>query len=470
MGGSSLGQPSHRLYAELLPNIRQVTLYVSLPPFSTSDLNITLSPDCQTIETTYQEESSKLRLPTRISEASRDRLKFNQEQKHGGEFSFRLPVDENQSAQSEREGDGDCVPWGATHLGFTTRLRCRQCQNQLLRNDSDVGDSSTKKSSQGLVFKDLPSQNWAEMMDFWHCHKPDEPGHDHDHNHSHDDQNGHGRKEPKDPNETVKGYGASNRLVATAGTVLVDVSSFVIAEDDGVGLKKEPSENQNQEENTKGTTCSSSDEQPNPRKNGHTKVLETRTAKLLCRYCGITLGAEDNEVVAGGWRIDKASVSVFPGLNKATTETNDLGKVEWETYPVETIMAAQLSELIEREGLRRFVVHCSDSDDNGGLLLWVFNPDIRYSSSHSQDTSMGQLPPTSGRAMKVFYQYLSASKVDSLLANELGERQSTSVGELDLHSGTVLKELKGSLEGSTQMLPIPARKFQEWNVGVMNRT
>ena len=23
-------------------------------------------------------------------------------------------------------------------------------------------------------WKDLPSENWAEMMDFWHCHRPDD--------------------------------------------------------------------------------------------------------------------------------------------------------------------------------------------------------------------------------------------------------------------------------------------------------
>lgn len=73
--------------------------------------------------------------------------------------------------------------------------------------------------------------------------------------------------------------------------------------------------------------------------------------------------------MAGGWRIGKASVSVFPGLNTAKTETEDLGKVRWETYLVETIVAAQLSELIEREGLRRFVVHCSDNDEDDGLLV-----------------------------------------------------------------------------------------------------
>jgi hypothetical protein len=71
--------------------------------------------------------------------------------------------------------------------------------------------------------------------------------------------------------------------------------------------------------------------------------------------------------------------------------------------------------------------------------------------------------------MKVFYQYLSSSRVESLLANELGERQSTSMGELDLHSRRILEEVKSSLKTGTEMLPVLARNFQEWNVAVMNR-
>lgn len=232
---------SIRLYAELLPNIRQVTLYVSLPP-SSNKCNIALSTDCQTVETSYDAESVKLKLPARVSEASRERLRFDDEQKKG-ELSFRLVVDENRHVSGHEEGDGVNGPWSAVDLGPNTKLRCRRCQNTLLRyhsrinRDSNVGESSGEKTSSTMIFKDLPSQNWAEMMDFWHCHKPDEPGHGHDHNHSHGGD-GQNPENTRDQNGAVKGYGASNRVVATAGTVLVDVSSFVLAEDDGVGLIK----------------------------------------------------------------------------------------------------------------------------------------------------------------------------------------------------------------------------------------
>lgn len=79
------------------------------------------------------------------------------------------------------------------------------------------------------------------------------------------------------------------------------------------------------------------------------------------------LGAEDNEVATGGWRIYKANISVCPRSRETAADNSD--EESWETYSVETIVAAQLLELIEREGVRRFVVHCSDSDGDGGILV-----------------------------------------------------------------------------------------------------
>jgi hypothetical protein len=108
----------------------------------------------------------------------------------------------------------DFVPWTAADMSPTTRLRCCGCENIVLDTRSE-----------GWTWKDLPSGNWAEMMDFWHCHKPDPP-------------NGHGHGEDEDPNAQTKGYGAANQVVATAGTVLVDVATFLVSEADCRGLKK----------------------------------------------------------------------------------------------------------------------------------------------------------------------------------------------------------------------------------------
>ena len=59
-------------------------------------------------------------------------------------------------------------------------------------------------------WKDLPSEGWAEMMEFWHCHKPNEP-------HDHEDQN------------ASKGYAANNSVALEAGVGLVDTMNFMLA-------------------------------------------------------------------------------------------------------------------------------------------------------------------------------------------------------------------------------------------------
>ncbi|EGW33072.1 uncharacterized protein SPAPADRAFT_150678 [Spathaspora passalidarum NRRL Y-27907] len=50
----------------------------------------------------------------------------------------------------------------------TFQFVCANCETPLIRSEM-------------YTFKDMPSEYWYEMMDFWHCHKPES-----DHDHSHD--------------------------------------------------------------------------------------------------------------------------------------------------------------------------------------------------------------------------------------------------------------------------------------------
>lgn len=56
------------------------------------------------------------------------------------------------------------------------------------------------------------------MMEFWHCHKPNEP---HDHEHQTD----------------KKGYSADSMLAITPSVGLVNATSFVLAADDCENIK-----------------------------------------------------------------------------------------------------------------------------------------------------------------------------------------------------------------------------------------
>jgi hypothetical protein len=70
------------------------------------------------------------------------------------------------------------------------------------------------------------------------------------------------------------------------------------------------------------------------------------------------------------------------------------------------------------------------------------------------------------QAMKVFYQ--EKDDVDKLLAPEIGQPSPLSVEELELPS-MIFQALSDALHRSSQMLPVSARKFNEWQVGLLSR-
>jgi hypothetical protein len=96
----------------------------------------------------------------------------------------------------------NCAPWSAKYLGKETEFVCRGCGSEIV-----------KKGSIG-TWRDLPSENWAEMMDFWHCHKPEVPG---------------GHVEQSAAN---RGYGANTKFTPTPGIGFVDLTSFLLADTD----------------------------------------------------------------------------------------------------------------------------------------------------------------------------------------------------------------------------------------------
>jgi hypothetical protein len=147
-----------------------------------------------------------------------------------------MPVDEEDVQRSALDEVMDAfVPWAAGDMDSYTKLRCRKCESILLdvpELSATVASPSGESQAAGWTWKDLPSGNWAEMMDFWHCHKPDEHEHDED---------AAAKQSAEDENSKVKGYGASNQVLASSGTVLVDVATFLVSERDCKGLKKKVS-------------------------------------------------------------------------------------------------------------------------------------------------------------------------------------------------------------------------------------
>lgn len=191
--------PIH-IYAEHLINIRSLTIQISLP--TSSDGSTTLSVDGNILALSHQGETAKITLPVSVPESERAKLSVFPASTTN--LSFRIRLDDTPTRDSQ---NGETViPWTATSLSQQAELLCRSCDVEILPR------------GQVQTWKDLPSEGWAEMMEFWHCHKPNEP---HDHEHQTD----------------KKGYSADSMLAITPSVGLVNAINFVLAADDCKNIK-----------------------------------------------------------------------------------------------------------------------------------------------------------------------------------------------------------------------------------------
>ncbi|KAI9819501.1 MAG: hypothetical protein M1827_006949 [Pycnora praestabilis] len=320
-----------QLYAEFLLNIRQQTIYASLQSPQDENTRFQLSSDNATITLSHDNVSASVRLPTKVTNpGSQLRVPSVPTQ----ELTFRLQLESTDAPQASNTLAGDDeVPWDAKTLEAATEVSCRHC------NKCFIPAWSIRE------WKDLPSENWAEMMDFWHCHKPS----DHDYEHGEED----------DHHSSSKGYAASNRLVAERGVGFVDLCYFLLLTTDVASVEVVQ---------------------------GLGSAKEQRSQDIQCSDCKAVLGVYDAR--ANGYRIYKWSVAVRQDENDTSRQ-----------YPVQAFISAQLLALIDNQAVRRFVIHNKEVGETGSaLLLWVFNADLYYSSSL---VSSGPK-----RAMKVFYKTL----------------------------------------------------------------
>lgn len=190
------------LYAELLLNIRQVSVFAILPSIANEKTRVELSSDQKILSLLHNDEEAKIELPCSVANDTNVKIPSNATE----ELSFRLGISTTAKPfQNVKSYNESSVPWSACKLTHETQIACQSCGNLLATNVS--------------VWKDLPSGGWADMMDFWHCHKPTT-------------ENGSDASAG-----TTKGYAASNDLGPTKGVGLVDVTHFLLAEIDCTGIK-----------------------------------------------------------------------------------------------------------------------------------------------------------------------------------------------------------------------------------------
>ena len=199
------------LYIEHLLNIKTLSIQASLSTVSNKETKATLSADGKELTLTHEEETASIQLPINISPNRKSNVKFTIPAIPSKELSFRVQLEEKPGVQNGALSNGDVdsgnlVPWGAGSLTAEAEVCCANCSSVVV--------------SRGRIrtWKDLPSQGWAEMMEFWHCHKPHEPHH-------------HGEGEIK------KGYASDSKLAVESGVGLVDVVHFLFASEDCANVK-----------------------------------------------------------------------------------------------------------------------------------------------------------------------------------------------------------------------------------------
>jgi ubiquitin-protein ligase E3 D len=193
------------IYAELLSNIRQVSLAVSLSTPSDASTRVMVAADGKQVQLSHHGEARQLEIPAKIALGATS-LTI---QKHGVKaFSWRLPLDADVLTQIPPSHHAISL-WSATDLDSGTGVHCRKCDTTI------VGPNS-------VTWKDLPSENWAEMMEFWHCHKP--------HEHSHNRKDAAGKAD--EASLAARGYGASSTISAQKSIGFVDLTTLLFAESD----------------------------------------------------------------------------------------------------------------------------------------------------------------------------------------------------------------------------------------------
>ncbi|THZ25518.1 hypothetical protein D6C91_02939 [Aureobasidium pullulans] len=260
------------LYAEYLPNIKTLAVTTVLQTPRDGTTALWLSNDRKKVILEHADETHRITLPAKVTGQGTQHLQLP----NTGELQC---VNRISAAPIFDDGEPPAL-WSASSLNAGTNLHCERCDALL---------SSNKIS----VWKDLPSEAWAEMMDLWHCHKPEEPKH------------------TDDDAPAKKGYAAGNKLVAQAGVGLVDVMSFLLSDDDCT-VEFRSSENGD---------------------NVH---------EVNCITCDTALGHRDPQTE--GVRLQKPYLALSQGGSRTT-----------RSYDPAHWFSCYLNQAIETQGVRKFV-------------------------------------------------------------------------------------------------------------------
>ncbi len=168
-----------RYFAEFLPRLKIVSLSVEYPPNEITELK-TDGNGTNIVIKTLNQADIQLRLPVQsipsfdinVQGASKD-----------GYVAFKLPVSPNRTIvdNAERSRTLDSLTTKDTFMWSAKELRSMKNQSAQ-GNRAEVGFLCAKCKNLIIPFSRLrridamPSEFWSEMMEFWHCDRPEAGG------------------------------------------------------------------------------------------------------------------------------------------------------------------------------------------------------------------------------------------------------------------------------------------------------
>ncbi|KAH7627624.1 ubiquitin-conjugating enzyme E2-binding protein [Sordaria sp. MPI-SDFR-AT-0083] len=425
-------QPAPLLYAELLSNIRQISLAVSLGSASDAfSTRVVVAADGENVELNHHGQSHTLRLPSKVAIGG---AILPIQRPGASTLSWRLPLGQATNADASST---DSSTWTATDLKAGSQVACRQCHAIVVNRDVIK------------VWKDLPSENWAEMMEFWHCHKPDDHDHDHDGHHHHQDKaNGDAttgqNAKADDTSLAARGYGASSVISAQQSVGFIDLTTLLFIEQDCSNITYSLSTPEH----------GSPDRQALASGEGGSQI---RSLNVFCSSCQAQLGFYNFRTAAVTllkWQISCDSVSnLSPGL--------------------EECLAATLISTIARSGSSKSLLLpiretlATTEEDGVGkdkvVHIWVLNSSIVYASSATEATATRPGAGSGTLAIKLLYRLVPREEADRMLDSLIGDAQ-----EVNLPVKAI-NEVFRHLDRSNSLLPTTERVFKEWKVGLLRR-
>ncbi|KAK2006693.1 hypothetical protein LZ32DRAFT_611035 [Colletotrichum eremochloae] len=409
-------QETPSIYAELLANIRQLSVAVSLPSPAGSHTQGLVTPDGATLQLQHAGTQTSFKLPGRVQTRGST---LPTPPPASRAISWRLPLEVDASALSPmtttaRSPHDEPVPWTALDLAPGSAVVCRACTAPLV------------PPGRAREWKDLPSENWAEMMDFWHCHKPT----DHE-------RHEHGRGE-QDHLATRRGYGANSSIAAQPGVGMVDLTSFLFSESDCTGLEFSSSPSRDASSDTTSSAVLAGGPDPPP-----------RMLHVFCAGCGAHVGFFNvaiASVVLLKWQVSCQTAS--PSAAAAAPSSSEC-------------LAAALTATLSRSGSSKSVVvptfsSSSSSASSPALHLWILNSHIVYASSLRRGGAARS-------AIKLLYREITQEEADTMLESMMSDVQ-----EVNLPRAAIAAAAE-ELRASTGLLPPGERALKEWNVGLLDK-